>query len=173
MLHAHSLCCEPCCELCGRCLQPVDAHMTPETWRLHSVAWQLIHTLQRTLGGLTGAFWEARSGLAALHSAGSRRASGSGEQSPGVPSPREPPRPGSASHLLENGKPRAPSAALPGPQSTSFQGTTPDCRLGCLASRHQQRQFPHKRLRSVSVRLSQPRSCKLPTGASGREVMKA
>ena len=101
--------------------------MTPETWRLHSVAWQLIHTLQRTLGGLTGAFWEARSGLAGLHSSGSRRASGSGEQSPGVPSPRELPPPGSANHLLENGKPGAPSAALPGPPRTLPQGYTLHC----------------------------------------------
>ena len=37
--------------------------MTAETWRLHSMAWQLIYTLQKTLGGLTGTFWEARSGL--------------------------------------------------------------------------------------------------------------
>ena len=50
-------------------VQPVDAHMTAETWRLHSVAWQLIYTLQKTLGGLTGAFWEARcSPLRKLHS---------------------------------------------------------------------------------------------------------
>ena len=145
---AHSLRCEPCCELCTLCLQPVDAHMTPETWRLHSVAWQLIHTLQRTLGGLTGAFWEARSGLAALHSAGSRRASGSGEQSPGVPSPRELPRPGSANHLLENGKPGAPSAGLPGPQCTSLQGyNTRLQQLARPAPWCQQRQLPHQRLR--------------------------
>ena len=83
--------------------------MTAETWRLHSVAWQLIHALQRTPGGLAGPFCEARSGLAALHSGGSRSASGSGEQSPGVLTPlRELPRPGSASHLLENGKSGAP-----------------------------------------------------------------
>ena len=43
-------------------VQPIDAHMTAETWRLHSMAWQLIYTLQKTLGGLTGTFWEARSG---------------------------------------------------------------------------------------------------------------
>ena len=42
--------------------------MTVETWRLNSVAWQLIYTLQKTLGGLTGAFWEARcSPLRKLH----------------------------------------------------------------------------------------------------------
>ena len=48
-------------------MQPIDAHMTAETWRLHSMAWQLIYTLQKTLGGLTGPFWEARSGPATCH----------------------------------------------------------------------------------------------------------
>ena len=47
---------------CRVSVQPIDAHMSAETWRLHSMAWQLIYTLQKTLGGLTGTFWEARSG---------------------------------------------------------------------------------------------------------------
>lgn len=65
---------------------PVDAHMTAETWRLHSGAWQLIYMLQRTADG----FGTANSVSGAWqHSSGStRRTSTSSNAESVISSPR-------------------------------------------------------------------------------------
>ena len=84
-------------------VQPVDAYMTAEAWRLHSGAWQLIYVLQKSADGFGssgGLSWDSRAQSAG--SSRARRVSDSGNDS-AVSSPRGHLNLGSSNSLADAG----------------------------------------------------------------------